>query len=110
MSSEIIYPTIESFEKGLLINLLGLLEAVERDLVSTSKAEKYLFNAFRNEKLEGAGISDDILEILSEAGFIDDANILGEASFKASCKSLKEALYDALRKREGSPLEVKLSF
>lgn len=83
----------------LLFELLGVLDAVEQDLVSTTEAERYGLNPFRNRKLAEIGIQIDVLEMFEMSGFLDDARRLGTTSFSGSCTVLREVIGQGLRAR-----------
>ncbi|MFC4424857.1 DUF3969 family protein [Deinococcus navajonensis] len=101
---------IDQFEKLLLVHLLGVLDAVEQDLMTTIDAERYLLNSFRNAQLTTLGVRADILDVLEQAGFLDDAKRLGATSFASSCRDLRVAVLQALRIRASNNFAAALTF
>ncbi|UQN09884.1 DUF3969 family protein [Deinococcus sp. QL22] len=96
--------------KVLLFQLLGVLDAVEQGLVSTTEAERYCLNPFRNRKFAELGIRTDVLEIFERSGFLDDAQRLGTTSFSSSCTLLREAIGQGLRARAATHPVAHLNF
>jgi len=59
-------------EKMVLINLIGIFEALKRDILSIDEAEKILFSPHMVAKLRMKGCDEKILDILERGCELED--------------------------------------
>lgn len=67
--------TVE-LEKLLLINIIGLIEGLKKDLLTIEESEKVLFNPYTMDLLQSKGISKEILEIIHLGTELEDIESL----------------------------------
>ena len=63
-------------ERLISIIQLGLLSALEKQLISIEEAEGYLFNPFTVSKLEKYGLSEEVIDIIKEGCELEDIQSL----------------------------------
>ena len=87
----------EELEKLLLINVIGLIEALKKDLLTIEETEKVLFNPYTIDLLQSKGISKEILEIIHLGTELEDiVSLMSEKLFE----SLSEIEYESIAQLE----------
>jgi len=87
----------EELEKLLLINVIGLIEALKKDLLTIEETEKVLFNPYTIDSLQSKGIAKEILEIIHLGTELEDiVSLMSEKLFE----SLSEIEYESIAQLE----------
>jgi RNA binding exosome subunit len=77
-------------ERLISIIELGLLSAIENQLISIEEAEGYLFNPLTVSKLEACGLDEKVIEIIKEGCELEDIQSLVPEKMSSNIKRLKE--------------------
>lgn len=77
-------------ERLISIIELGLLSAIEKQLISIEEAEGYLFNPLTVSKLEAYGLDEKVIEIIREGCELEDIQSLVPEKMSSNIKRLKE--------------------
>jgi hypothetical protein len=67
---------IQESERLLSIIQLGLVSALEEEVISIEEAEGFLFNLYTIEKLKMYGFSEDLIGIIKEGCELEDVKSL----------------------------------
>jgi len=82
---------IES-ERLISIIQLGILTALESEIISIEDAEGYLFNPFTVEKLEKYGLNERVIDVLREGCELEDIQSLIPERLLTNIVRLKEQI------------------
>lgn len=79
-------------ERLVSIIQLGLLYALEKQIISIEEAEGYLFNPYTISKLEMFGLSEEVISIIREGCELEDIQSLMPEKLLANINRLKEQI------------------
>lgn len=79
-------------ERLLSIIQLGLVSALEKEIISIEEAEGYLFSPYTVEKLEKIGLSENIIEVIRKGCELEDIESLIPDQLLPTIISLKEEI------------------
>ncbi|WP_146552564.1 MULTISPECIES: DUF3969 family protein [Rummeliibacillus] len=79
-------------ERLVSIIQLGLLSALEKQIISIEEAEGYLFNPLTVSKLEMSGLSEEVIDIIREGCELEDIQSLMPEKLLPNIIRLKEQI------------------
>lgn len=79
-------------ERLLSIIQLGLVSALENEIITIEEAEGYLFNPFTVEKLQKYGFSEEVIDIIREGCELEDIQSLVPEKLLSNIFRLKEQI------------------
>ncbi|MBO0424078.1 DUF3969 family protein [Enterococcus plantarum] len=96
-------------ERLVLVSVIGLLEALENDLLTIEDCENYLFSPYSVSILEEKNMNPQIIEIIELGCELEDVQSLIPDKLKEEIRDLKERAKEYLKNTNPSenPYEVK---
>lgn len=96
-------------ERLVLVSVIGLLESLEKDLLTIEDCEHYLFSPYSVSILEEKCINEKIIEIIKLGCELEDIQTLMPDKLKKGIKDLKMQASELLKETSPSedPYEVK---
>jgi len=77
-------------ERLVSIIQLGLLYALEKNIINVEETEGYLFNPFTVNQLKMYGLSEEVISIISEGCELEDIQSLMPEKLSTNINRLKE--------------------
>lgn len=93
-------------ERLVSIIQLGLVLALEEEVISIEEAEGYLFNPFTVEKLEMYGFDGEVVEIIREGCELEDIKSLVPEKLLINLNRLKTKILNNISSIESPKLPV----
>ncbi len=96
-------------ERLILVSLIGLLDSLEKQLLTLEDCENYLFSPYTVSILEEKGISEKVIEIVELGCELEDIQSLMPDRLKEEVNTLKLQAYECLREvpLSDDPFDVK---
>lgn len=79
-------------ERLVSIIQLGIITALENEIMSIEEAEGYLFNPFTAEKLEKYGFNKEVIDIIRDGCELEDIESLVPDKLLTNISKLKEQI------------------
>lgn len=100
--------TKEDLEKVILINAIGLVEALNKNLITIEEAEKVLFSPYMMEQLEYINVSKPVLEVIHLGTELEDVNSIIPDKLAESLAEIKEKSLNLLEERKAQIIEERV--
>ena len=88
--------TSKKEEKILLINIIGVLEVLEKGNLSLNEAEKFLFSPYFINKLKKRNCNDKIIDILERGCELEDISSLLPQNLEKNIVELKKQALETI--------------
>ncbi|MCA1026581.1 DUF3969 family protein [Cytobacillus kochii] len=80
----------EELEKIILLNVEGLIEGINENLITIEESEKILFSPYIMELVDSTGISKEVLEVIHLGTELEDVESLIPEELSQSLIEIKE--------------------
>lgn len=94
-------------ERFILILNMGIINSLEKDLITFEEAENYFYSPYTADKLEELGVDKKIIDLIYHGCELDDVNILVPEKLNDSLKDVKNKTIKLLKKIPKSDLPTK---
>ncbi|WP_187371859.1 DUF3969 family protein [Robertmurraya massiliosenegalensis] len=98
----------EDLEKVILLNIIGLIEGINENLITIEDAEKILFSPYIMELIDTMGISKEVLEVIHLGTELEDVESLIPEKLLECLKEIKEKSINLLEKRKGHKFQDRI--
>ncbi|MBD7938789.1 DUF3969 family protein [Cytobacillus sp. Sa5YUA1] len=98
----------EELEKIILLNVIGLIEGINENLITIEESENILFSPYIMELVDSIGISKEVLEVIHLGTELEDVESLIPENLSQSLIEIKEKSMTLLQKRKEHKFQDKV--
>lgn len=98
----------EELEKIILLNVVGLIEGINENLITIEESEKILFSPYIMELVDSIGISKEVLEVIHLGTELEDVESLIPEELSQSLIEIKEKSMNLLQQRKEHKFQDKV--
>lgn len=98
----------QSLEKIILIKILGIVNALEENLITIEEAEKILFSPYTIELLKTKKMSNEVLDILILGTELEDVLSLIPDKLNDSLSEIKQLSFQLLKQKNKYEIDDKV--
>ncbi|GAB6482513.1 DUF3969 family protein [Bacillus cereus group sp. MYBK71-2] len=91
---------IQQFEKMILINILGVLNALEEQLITIEEAEKIIFTPYTIDLLRSKKVSEEVLHVIYLGTELEDIYSLMPNELKDTLLEIKQLVLKLLQEKQ----------
>lgn len=97
--------SLSTIEKGdserlILITAVGLLESLEKNILTIEDCEQYLFSPYTVEVLKQKQVDEKVIQIIDKGLYLEDYESLLPDEMLKYTKSLKQEALELIKSRE----------
>lgn len=87
----------ENIDQLIVIFIIGIMEAIEKELISDEMGEVLLFNPYNFQSLGKISISNDVLDIIKLGMELEDVHQIVPNAYKSTIIEIKKRCIDFLK-------------
>ncbi|EPI03158.1 hypothetical protein D920_00312 [Enterococcus faecalis 13-SD-W-01] len=103
MNLKITIKNKEDANKFILVSAIGLLESLEKKLLTINECQQYLFSPYSVSILEKERLDEKVIKIVELGCELEDIESLLPNELNTEIKNLKEQAKNALKKINSNP-------
>lgn len=98
----------EQLEKLILLNIIGLVNCIEEDLITIEEAEKIIFSPYTMDLFNTKELSKELIDIVHLGTELEDIDSLIPEKLSESLVQIKNLSIELLQKRKNYKIENKV--